>query len=367
MAAWVQVGWQALRFGTRRRVWPRRATAAVVFSFVFIWAAVAPQGSLSLGERLRFGCDALTVVCLIVAGTSGLRGEYGIPAEVDSHLSWETSGLARLFARGAVAVEELLPAIPFFLLLAALEVITAWELFGVLRGIILAIAVAALVSNARLAITLIAITFVCALGWRRNAFETSLIGLLAAHVATKAWLGWKWTHATRRCRANLLHELATPISASELSRIYRSRAWKENSPALTALTAANVLAIGLLVFGTHVPATMEQKFALCLALTFGIGLLFLDAAALFWAGLVAGIAREDGPSSFSKIYGVIMGVPWAAAWAFSALHSGETVTLNETAAYFVLWTILGGSVSWVVATRSRSRFEREVRWSVFEA
>jgi hypothetical protein len=150
-----------------------------------------------------------------------------------------------------------------------------------------------------------------------------------------------------------------------LSRIYRVRAWKENAPALIALTAANVLVIELLMFGTHVPATMEQKFALCFALTAGTGMLLLDASALFWTGLVAGLTRKDR-NSFSKICGGIIGIPWAAAWMFSALHSGEAVTLNEMAAYFILWTLLGGSLSWVVATRSRNRFEREVRWLVFE-
>jgi hypothetical protein len=61
------------------------------------------------------------------------------------------------------------------------------------------------------------------------------------------------------------------------------------------------------------------------------------------------------------LFGSIVGIPWVVAWAFASLHSGEAVTLNELAAYFAIWPLLGGTISWIAAANGKSRFEREIR------
>jgi hypothetical protein len=367
VAAWVQVGGQALRVAARRNeFWRGRAAAALVFSLVFIWAAVAPQGALSLGERLRFSFEALAVVCLMLAASSGLRRRICIPREVDGQMDGFSRALANGFANLIASVEEVLPAVPFFVLLAALQAISMGEFLEVVFLLGVVELVVSAISWIGLGSVLAAVGLVCALSWKRNGFEAALVGLVATHVAVKVWIAWVALSATDRFRANLLHELATPIEPLDLAMIYRKRVGRVCAPGLIALTVGNLLLIGLIAFGASVPATLEQKFALSFALAAGIALLFLDASALFWAGILGGASRLNSSSSLSRICGTIIGIPWIAAWAFSALHSGEAVTLNESAAYFILWTLLGGSLSWIVAARSKNRWEREVRSLVSE-
>jgi hypothetical protein len=188
-----------------------------------------------------------------------------------------------------------------------------------------------------------------------------IFSLLVSHIATKAFIAWNALHSTHRFRANLLHEIATPIEAHALAGIYRTRARRENRISLIALIIANALIFALLLSGAPVPATFEEKFALCFALAAGVGLLFLDASALFWNGLLRGATSDNLHQAFSISFGAIVGIPWAVAWVFAALRYGEAITLNEIAAYFLLWTLLGGTISWIAAATAKSRFEREIR------
>jgi hypothetical protein len=368
VAAWVQVGWETLRLGSRRaRWWRTRAMVALVFALIGVWAAVAPQGALSLGERLRLSFDAITMGCFFLAATAGLRRQAPILQDGNLGLHRGGIGLARWFSNATQVFQELAPAIPFFILLAALQVVSPAELVAVFVEIALAAMIASSIRNVRLTVMLIVLASVFFLTWRRNLFETLIVALLGSHVAVKAFMAWSAVDCTHRFKTNLMHELATPIDAKGLAMIYRKRAWRGNGAALMAVAFANIALVAALATGMRVPASLEQKFAICCALAAGVGVLFLDASALFWGGLVSGVATNNVHRAFSRLFGTVVGIPWAVAWAFSALHSGEAVTVNELAAYFILWTLLGGSMSWITAAKAKGRFEHDLRALVSES
>jgi hypothetical protein len=106
---------------------------------------------------------------------------------------------------------------------------------------------------------------------------------------------------------------------------------------------------------------MEQKLALGLALAGGAALLFLDSSALAWRGALSGIRTDSVHGAFTKLFATIIGIPWAAAWIFSAMHSGEAFTLNEGAAYFFMWLALGGSISWFARATAKEKLQRDFR------
>ena len=368
VAAWVQVGWQTLQLGSRRSRWSRtRAVVALVFALIGVWAAVAPQGALSLGERLRLSFEAIKMGSFFLAGTAGLRREAPILEDGNLGLQRGGRGLARWFLNGAQVFQELGPVIPFFVLLTALQVVSPAELITVFVEIAVAATIASSISNVRLMVMLIVLASVLFLTWRRNLFETLIVALLGSHVAIKTFMAWGVVNSTHRFKAHLMHELATPIDAKGLAVIYRKRAWRRNGPALMAIAFANIAFLAALATGMRVPASLEQKFAISCALVAGVGVLFLDASAMFWGGLVSGIATNNVHRAFSRLFGTIIGIPWAVAWAFSALHSGEAVTVNELAAYFVVWTLLGGSMSWIIAAKAKGRFEHDLRALVSES
>jgi hypothetical protein len=339
----------------------------VVFALIGVWAAVAPQGALSLGERLRLSFDAITIGCFFLATTTGLRRQAPILEDGNLGLHRGERGLARWFSNGAQLFQELAAVIPFFILLTALQVVSPAELVAVFAEIALAAMVASSIRSVQLGVMLIVLASVFFLTWRRNLFETLIVSLLGSHVAVKAFMAWGVVNSTHRFRANLMHELATPIDAKGLAVVYRKRAWRGNGAAFMAVAFANIALIAALATGTRVPASLEQKFAICCALAAGVGLLFVDASALFWSGLVSGVATNNVHRAFSRLFGTVVGIPWAVAWAFSALHSGEAVTVNELAAYFILWTLLGGSMSWIIAAKAKGRFEHELRALVSES
>src|SRR5687767_15701048 len=92
-----------------------------------IWAAAAPQAGLSLGERLRLSFNALLFVCIGLAATSGLRRSAGIIDDPGVSLLHRDRSLGRLFSNCAKAAQDVMSALPFFVLLVALQIISPHE------------------------------------------------------------------------------------------------------------------------------------------------------------------------------------------------------------------------------------------------
>src|SRR2546423_1952023 len=96
---WLYVVPQALRPAARQpRTWRTRVAFAFLFAIVATWAAVAPQASLSMGERLRLSFHALTILCLILAATSALRHQTSIINDDALNLNWQSRALTRTFS-----------------------------------------------------------------------------------------------------------------------------------------------------------------------------------------------------------------------------------------------------------------------------
>jgi hypothetical protein len=69
----------------------------------------------------------------------------------------------------------------------------------------------------------------------------------------------------------------------------------------------------------------------------------------------------------SAALAVVLGIPWAAAWAFAALHTGEAFTMNEGAAYFFVWIALGLTLSWFVGSSAKQKLLKDFRVLVGES
>jgi hypothetical protein len=341
--------------------WRARIAYGLVFGLVTAWAAAAPQAGLSLGERLRLSFNALLFVCLGLAATSGLRRSAGILDDADVQFSRRNRFAARLLSICAKSAQDIIPALPFFLLLAALQIISPIELITSLTIIAVVLIAASATSNVKLTVLSILTMAVMFLTWRKNSFERSVAALLAIHLALKAFILWAAIVQTHRLKKNLMHESITSLDAAEFPAIHRNKLRRAFAPAVIALACINILFVCALVFGVKAPATFEQKFALSLALAGGAILLFLDASALVWRGLLSGVTTTNVHHSFATLFATIIGIPWAVAWIFSALHSGEAVTLNEVAAYFFLWIALGAAISWFARTTAKDKMQRDLR------
>ena len=362
MAVWIQVARQSLRPVARLPgTWRARIAYALVFVFVTAWAAAAPQAGLSLGERLRLSFDALLFVCLALAATSGLRRSAGILDDTDVQFSRRNRLAARILSTAAKSAQDLIPALPFFFLLAAFQIISPVELVSSLTIIAIVLIAASSTSNVKITVLSILTLSVLFLTWRKNSFEKSIAALLAIHLALKALILWSAILRTHRLKKNLMHESITGLDDPEFAAIHRNKLQRAFAPAIIALAGMNILFVGALVFGVKAPATFEQKFAISLALSGGAILLFLDTSALIWRGLLSGVTANDIHHSFATLFATIVGVPWAVAWMFSALRSGEAVTLNEVAAYFLLWISLGAAISWFARTTAKEKMQRDLR------
>jgi hypothetical protein len=332
-----------------------------VFAFVTAWAAAAPQAALSLGERLRLSFGALLFVCVVLAATSGLRRSAGIIDDRELSLGWRDRSLARLISNCTHAAQDLLAATPIFIFLCALHVISPLELLASALIITLVLVAACATPHVRVSMFSIAAIAVLLLAWRKNSFEIAIVVLLALHVATKAFIVWHAIARTHRLKQNLMHESVTAVDPVQFAALHRRELRKQFATPLFCLVATNVAIVLLLLFGVGFPVTMEQKLALACALTGGAALLFLDASALAWSGLLSGVTTHNVHRSFATIFATIVGIPWAVAWAFSAFHAGEAMTLNEGAAYFFLWIGLGAAISWFARASAKEKLEHDLR------
>jgi hypothetical protein len=367
VVAWLHIARQTLRPVARRTsTWHARIAYGCVFAFIVSWAAAAPQAALSLGERLRLSFNALLCVCVALAATSGLRRAAGIIDDREISISCHDRSLARLLSNFARSAQDLLPAVPFFILLCALQVISPAELIRSIALVCFALVAASTIASipvSIVAILAIALFFVC---WRKNAFEKTMFILVALHLVTKAFILCRAISQTHRLKQNLMNEAVTGLDPTEFAKLHRSTLRRQFAPFLFALAAANLLFLSLLVFGVSFPATLEQKLALGLALAGGATLLFIDASALAWRGILSGVTTNHVHHSFATLFATIVGIPWAVAWAFSAFHAGEATTLNETAAYFFLWITLGAGISWFARSTAKDKLQRDLRQMLSE-
>lgn len=361
MAAWLKIAGQALRPAARcRETWRARVAFGFIYVFVMAWAAGAPQAALSLGQRLRLSFNALFGLCAIVAATSAIRRQFPIMQETYSVVRWPHRVLAQAASNSVVAVQELAPATPLFLFLAAVQVIGPVELieaFGALLMIVFAVSV---VPSVGVALGLVLLGCVVVVTWRWNYFETTIAVLLAIHLGLKGFIAWNAISSTAGLRRNLNDETITGLQSFEVATLHCQRLRRGFVLPLFGLAFVNIAFVFMLLLGVPFPATVEQKLALGLALTGGVALLFVDASALVWRGALSGLTTQNPRRALSFVLALVVGAPWAVAWIFSALHSGEAFTLNEGAAYFFMWLALGGTISWIARTTAKEKMQRDL-------
>jgi hypothetical protein len=345
VASWPELTAKRLRPESRRaRLWRARVAAALLFAAAGAWSAIAPQVNFSLGERLHLGFETISTIAVILALIAGLRFAPRLDyfLKLTTLAAWQRR-LSQFNSSCVQAGNELITALPFLLLLLALQAITLAELFAIsaLTALLLALSITlSMFRGPTLLLPLIAVALYAR--GRRPWFETSMIALYATHVYYKV-------HLTRRASARIVSEnfaieSSTPLSPNELCRFnFLSR------PIMT-LAACHIL---LLLLSPFWPVSMEERLALRLVLTFGVFSLSLDSYALHWHSMLTG-------NAFQTI-SIVIGIPWAVAWMLAALHTGEAFTLNEAAAYFFVWSALGSILSWAVGNSAREKVQRNLR------
>jgi hypothetical protein len=362
VAAWLNVAGQAFRPAARRReTFLARIGFVLLFAFVAAWAAAAPQAGLSLGERLHLSFSALAGFCAIIAATSALRHQFAIINDPSLILGWKSRRLADLLTNIFATAHDLIPSLPFFVFLLALEVISPTELLMAALEILAIVISASAITNVPLSIALVLVASLVVLTRRLTYFETTIAVLFALHLGLKAYVGWTAITSTSRLRRNLNDEAITGLHPFEVAALHRKRLWRELGFPFIGLAFVNVAFVLMILFGVPFPATLEQKLALSLTLTGGTALLFIDSSALLWRGTLSAITTFNPRASYARSLTLIIGVPWAAAWIFAALHSGEAFTLNEGAAYFFMWLALSGSVSWIARVTAKEKIQRDLR------
>ena len=333
----------------------------LLFAFVAAWAGAAPQAGLSLGERLHLSFRALVGFCVILAATSSLRHQFTIIRDPALNLQWRSRRVADFISNLFASGQDLIPVLPFFVFMAAVQVVSPSELLLATAEILAIIIAASVVSNVPLSLALILIASLAVLTRRLNYFETTIAVLFALHLGLKVFVGWTAIASTLRLRRNLNDEAITGLHPFELAALHRKRLWREFAVPFLGLAFVNVAFVLMIVCGVPFPVTFEQKLALSLALMGGTALLFVDGSALLWRGTLSAINRHNSHASFAWLLALIIGVPWATAWIFSALHSGEAFTLNEGAAYFFVWLGLGGAISWFARVTAKEKLQRDLR------
>ena len=335
--AWPELARLLLRPEARRpETWRRRWAFGALFAATGLWAAIAPQINFSLGERLRLAFQIITPLATAVALLSGLR--YTPRADCS-----KLADSVVLYIRGA---NDLIGVAPIFLLLLGLEAVSPFEV--ILAGVMicLALMVSTLVASMKGPTLLVPILVAALFAMRRRSgFEAALISTYAAHLYFKARTSFAISRATRS--PNVAFEIVTSLTPVELCGLrQRLRFFRA---ALLGLAALN---LSILLLANYWPIKLEEKLPLALVLAFGIASLFLDTFTLRW--------RVMFGNPFSTL-GIVLGIPWAVAWAFAALHTGEAFTMNEGAAYFFVWIALGLTLSWMVGNAAKQKALRDFR------
>jgi hypothetical protein len=303
----------------RPELWRGRWVFGLFFSGAGLWSAVAPQINFSLGERLQLAFETMATLAVAMALLAGLR--Y-VP-RADRYANARLPEAAVQFLRGA---NDLILLIPILLFLVALQSVSKQEFLTSFSMITLALLASTAVSNFQGPTILFPI--VCAVlvaMQKRSPFESVLILLYAAHLYFKARVAFGIFSPEQ-------------ITSAELCEL-RRRSFRK------PLFALALINIAVLCLANFWPIKLEEKLPLGLILVFGIVSLFLDSFALTWRGML-------NRSPLSSLV-IVVGVPWAAAWAFAALHTGEAFTMNEGAAYFFLWVPLGSALSWLTGNAAK--------------
>jgi hypothetical protein len=263
----------------------------------------------------------------------------------DPFVNQPGANAAVLMVRSA---NDIVAIIPIFLLLLALQSITPTEFSATLGIIVLALVVSALIAAFRGPTMLVVVGILTMVAMhRRSGFESILILIYATHLLFKARVAFAMANAMRS--PNVTFEMIAPLNANELAGLRR----KSFRVARGALLALAFLNMAILVTAGFWPLKMEEKLPLALVLGFGIVSLFLDTFALAWLAM---LKRKPLVS-----LAIILGIPWAVAWAFAALRTGEAFTMNEGAAYFFLWAALGSTLSWLVGSAAKQKLQRDFR------
>jgi hypothetical protein len=339
MAAWPELARQLLRPTTRRpQTWRTRGACALLFASAGIWSAVAPQANFALGERLRLAYETIFVMTVALGLLAGAlhRANHDIFQDVRIVPRWQRSS-SRILSMITKGANDLLPALPLLFLLLALEAISFLEFSKLILWTAAALITSTTISEFKGPILLWPIaTAVLYANRRRPPFESILILLYAGHLYWKARLAW--AAKTRIISANLAIESTTLLSPAQLC------VGPKLHPAILSLLAIHLT---LLAAASLWPLGLDEKFALALVLIVGIFSLFVDSFALHWRGMI-----DANPP---RTLATILGIPWAVAWILAALHTGDAFTLNEAAAYFLVWSASGLTLSWFAGSAAKER------------
>ena len=198
--------------------------------------------------------------------------------------------------------------------------------------------------------------------WRARAvfsLEVSIALGFLTHFLFKYWIATQAAHSFSRDRAGAALELilCTPIGVRPiLNGVAIAMRYLFAGPVTLLLVAELVLVILSLGRALRHELVLEQVgMILC-----GLVLMVVDAWALIWVGVLAGLGARRAQSAVYRTLFLILGLPWVGVWAL-----GLCLDLNSGTAYgwFVLWAWLGFSlvVDFFFGLRARARLHRHFR------
>jgi len=350
VAAWLDLAVQFLRSDLRRsKTWRNRSLLVLLCALAGAWAALAPQASFNVGERLRLGFQAaglLSVAAGILFAFAPhaeiTRDEAARPVRRKLFFAAATAN----FVRGGTAM---LPGLPF-----AIGIASESEVLFIL-ALLAAAALLAATNKQIIALPFLAAFFIpnWSAHWTRLLLEFSLLLLLAAHLFTKIKL---CSSAANLKVQNLAHELVTGASVEEICARLQALAKRRARPFVFALCGLNILAL-VLIAQCPFPISADERKVVELLLIAGVGLLFLDARALLWKGLLLGIAKA--PVRATLLF--VLALPWAIAWLFYSLHTGEPIGMNEGAAMLVIWLSASAAASSITGSTAKTKLLNSLR------
>ena len=191
------------------------------------------------------------------------------------------------------------------------------------------------------------------------SLEVSIALGFLTHFLFKYWIATQAAHTFSRDRAGAALELilCTPIGVRPiLNGVAIAMRYLFAGPVTLLLVAELVLVILSLGRALRHELVLEQvSMILC-----GLVLMVVDAWALIWVGVLAGLGARRAQSAVYRTLFLILGLPWVGVWAL-----GLCLDLNSGTAYgwFVLWAWLGFSlvVDFFFGLRARARLHRHFR------
>jgi hypothetical protein len=198
---------------------------------------------------------------------------------------------------------------------------------------------------------------------RGSAVLVLLGALCAVHVTLKVLLAVAANSVLSKARhaRTLAPLLATPVSAADwLGAAHRAVRRRHRLP-LAATLLANWVALGSIALSGGSMFALSEKVMIGVVLVAGCVQLWNDAFALCWLGMWRGLGGRGLGVALLETLGGVLVPPWAVMVALLAFNVGSFYSVNEFAAYFLVWLGFGGLLSPVAGAWARHELIHQLR------